>query len=66
MNKKVTWGIIVIIIIVIAVSGVFKKDQGNQISIGLISPLTGSAASYGEPAMQSVLIAQNCMDAAVK
>ncbi len=59
MNKKVTWGIIVIIIIVIAVSGVFKKDQGNQISIGLISPLTGSAASYGEPAMQSVLIAQN-------
>ncbi|MFA6554660.1 MAG: ABC transporter substrate-binding protein [Candidatus Paceibacterota bacterium] len=59
MNKKIWWaiGIVVVVILILVVS--LRPVQNGEINIGLISPLTGSAASYGEPAMQSALIAQN-------
>jgi branched-chain amino acid transport system substrate-binding protein len=63
MNKitKIILGM-VIIVAVLAVGYIFyislQRQDKNTIEIGFISPLTGSAATYGEPALFSALLAQ--------
>ena len=59
MNKKAFWTLLVAAVIIVVIFVAYRStNNGNKLNIGLISPLTGSAALYGEPAMQSALIAQ--------
>ncbi|MEI6553649.1 MAG: ABC transporter substrate-binding protein [bacterium] len=57
-NKKLIFGIVIVLVVVILLA-YGQNSKNNEIRIGLISPLTGSAAAYGEPAMKSALIAQD-------
>jgi branched-chain amino acid transport system substrate-binding protein len=57
MNKKIIIGIVVVVVVILAI--VFNKNGNtNEIKIGVISSLTGSAATYGEPSVKSALLAQ--------
>lgn len=58
MNKttKIIGGIIIILIIVLLVI-FYKPSPKETIKIGFIAPLTGNAASYGEPVKNAVVLA---------
>lgn len=61
MDKKVIWGIVVVVIVVIGGWFLLKgaPAQGNTIKIGFIGPLTGDAAVYGVPVQNGVMLAVN-------
>jgi len=60
MNKKGVWaGVIAVIVVTILVINNTTNESSQTINIGFVSPLTGAAAVYGEPAMQSALIARD-------
>lgn len=56
--KKAIWGAVILIVIVLLVVS-NKKDNSDKgpIRIGFISPLSGDAASYGDPVKKGVEIA---------
>ncbi len=62
MKKTIVW-IIVLILVVWGISALVKKNSApaltGPIKIGFIGPLTGDAASYGEPIKNSVALAVN-------
>ncbi len=62
MNKSTKWIIgIIVVVIIVAVSYFVSKSpskvSAEPIKIGFIGPLTGDAASYGEPIKNSVALA---------
>ncbi|MCG2694680.1 ABC transporter substrate-binding protein [Candidatus Parcubacteria bacterium] len=62
MNNTIKWIIGIIIVVAIVWFGFLNKSEPKQISnepikIGMIAPLTGDAASYGEPMRNVVQIA---------
>lgn len=62
MNKKLTWGVVAIIIVVVGYNLLQSKSTpatGEPITIGVMTALTGDAAAYGEPARNILLIAQD-------
>ncbi len=62
---KIIIGIIVLVVVVIAVSSMKGTDKGGDtITIGVMFPLTGDAAVYGEPSLQSTQLALDEINAA--
>lgn len=60
MNKKIWGGIalsIVIVVIAFAVINVRDHSQDLEYRIGVVLPLTGRAATYGERALNGILLA---------
>jgi len=64
-NKKTVWWIVAAVIIIVLVWwGVGKQSaSGNTIKIGLIGPMTGDAAVYGEPVQKVILMAADEINA---
>jgi branched-chain amino acid transport system substrate-binding protein len=56
MKKTYIFIAVIAIIVIVIVS--IKDNKSNTLNIGVISPLSGSASAYGEPALNSILIAQ--------
>jgi len=53
---KIIIGLVVVVIILIAISG-GRNTESGPIKIGFIAPLSGGAASYGEPVKKGVEMA---------
>ncbi len=58
-NNKLIWGIVTIVVVVLIVvfAGKSSKNTEGVVSIGMISPLTGSFAVNGEQARNAALLA---------
>ncbi len=57
-SNKTKWVVgVVIVAIVIIIFAMTSNKGSNVIKIGVVSPLTGSAAVYGEPAAKSIELA---------
>ncbi|MES2215990.1 MAG: ABC transporter substrate-binding protein [Patescibacteria group bacterium] len=63
-GKWIIGVIVVIIIIIIAILAGGKKSSGDTIKVGIIAPLTGSAAAYGTEGKNSVVLALDEINAA--
>ena len=69
MNNTLGWGVLVIVVLAIAGYLVWGPSTGNQLAegpvkIGVILPLTGDAAVYGEPAKNILQLAADEINAA--
>ena len=55
MNKKTIWTIVAIIVVILVVWGITNKPKDiSGIKVGVIAPLTGALASYGEEVKKGV------------
>ena len=62
MNKKIIWFVIVAVIIIVTVAGISARHSPSPtgiqpIKIGVILPLSGPAAAFGEPGKHAVDLA---------
>ena len=67
MNKTLIWVIVIVIVIVGGYYLFFQgapAGEGEVIKIGFIGPLTGEAASYGEPLRNTIALAVEEVNAA--
>lgn len=66
MKKATYWlvAIVVIVIVIVLVSKPSKQGNAEKIRIGIIAPLTGTAASYGVEGANSVKLALDEINAA--
>ena len=69
MNNTLGWGVLVVVVLAIAGYLVWGPSTGNQLAegpvkIGVILPLTGDAAVYGEPAKNILQLAADEINAA--
>ena len=60
MNKKLIWGVIALVLIILVVWNVHNKQTGGKetIKIGLIAPLTGPGAVFGNAIAKAIVLAQ--------
>ena len=57
MKKQIWWLVVIVIILFVVVFVSRNTSQANEIKIGLISPLTGQSAVYGEPSRNAAVLA---------
>ena len=56
MNNKLVWGIVAAIVVLVAIFAA-QGPGGNTIKFGVLVPLTGDAASYGESESRAIQVA---------
>lgn len=63
--KKIIWAVVILVILAIIVVSTLKKDSDKAVSesvtVGVLMPLSGSAAYYGEQAKDGVELAKQVM-----
>lgn len=58
MNRKVVWSVVVIAVIIVALAFIVNKpNSSSTVKIGVIAPLTGWAAYWGEDAKRGIDLA---------
>lgn len=65
MGKAVTWIVVILVVIVgiLAITGTGER-KADTIKIGVLQPLTGDAASYGESELRAIQVAVEEVNAA--
>ncbi len=68
MNKKITWAVVIVVVLIIVINFAVKKDSNIQsnsapIRIGILNSLTGGAAPWGEYAKKGVDLAVKTINA---